>query len=184
MVEGFAPHVGGEEPLRNLGMTECCAALLPLAFSLQGSTRKDGKQKLKTTAVRAHALFKMTYDGISLQRRGTSVEHEDGLDPIEEEFADPTEEAQDVCIDQGPALLITHGGLELVDPDAGVDGKCFALHGFQPFKMFSACPPIRQRKKENRTILADPVESTNPTKTSHPYQVKAGTSSGWKDTRH
>jgi hypothetical protein len=47
MVEGFAPHVGGEEPLRDLGMTECCAALLPLAFSLQyRSTRKDGEQKL------------------------------------------------------------------------------------------------------------------------------------------
>lgn len=43
MVEGFAPHLGGEEPLRNLGMTERCTALLPLAFSLQyRSARKDG----------------------------------------------------------------------------------------------------------------------------------------------
>ena len=36
MVESFAPHVGGEKPLGDLGMTESRTAPLPLALSLQG----------------------------------------------------------------------------------------------------------------------------------------------------
>ena len=38
--------------------------------------------------------------------------------------------------------------------------------------MFSVCPSSTQRKKKTRTILADPMESTNPIKTSHPYRMK------------
>jgi hypothetical protein len=51
---------------------------------MEGKVRNNG---------RVHALSKTTYDGIPLQRRGTTVEHEDGLDPVEKELADPTEEA-------------------------------------------------------------------------------------------
>jgi hypothetical protein len=78
-----------------------------------------------------------THDSVPLQRRGTSVEHEDGLDPVEEKFTDSAKEAQNVRVDQGPALLVTHGGLELVNPDAGVDGERFSLHGLQPFQGLS-----------------------------------------------
>jgi hypothetical protein len=106
------------------------------------------KQRLETTiGVRLRSI-QGTHDGIPLQRRSTSVEHEDGLDPVEEEFADPTEEAQDVCVNQGAAFLITHGGLKLVDPDAGVYGERFALHGFQPF---SVSQYLRSLEKERET---------------------------------
>jgi hypothetical protein len=36
-------------------------------------------------------------------------------------------------IDQGLALPVTHGGLKLVNPDAGVNGEGLSLHGFEPF---------------------------------------------------
>lgn len=36
-------------------------------------------------------------------------------------------------VDQGLALPVTHSGLKLVNPDAGVYGKGLSLHGFQPF---------------------------------------------------
>jgi hypothetical protein len=106
-----------------------------------------------------------THDSIPLQRRGTSVEHKDRLDPIEEEFTDSAEEAQNVCVDQGPTLLVTHGGLELVDPDARVDSERLSLHGLQPFQVLSMSPSSDRKRGENRTILADPAESTNPTET-------------------
>jgi hypothetical protein len=136
MVEGFAPHVGSEEPLCNLGMAQGSAALLLFAFGLRGT-----EGRFRTTFVRLYSLFR-TYDGIPLQHRGTSVKYEDWLDSIEEEFAYPAEEAQNVCIDQGLALPVTHGGLKLVDPNAGVNGKGPSLHGFQPFRVFSVHPHI------------------------------------------
>ena len=45
MVEGFAPQVGGKEPLSHLGMTESRTALLPLALSLQGIPGGEGDGK-------------------------------------------------------------------------------------------------------------------------------------------
>ena len=74
MIESFAPHVGGEEPLSNLGMTEGRAALLPFALSLAG--KADLEQP-------SRSAFLRTYDGVPLQNRGASVEHEDRFDAIE-----------------------------------------------------------------------------------------------------
>jgi len=137
MVEGFAPHVGGKKPLSDFGMTESRTALLLLALGLQGS-REGQRQNDRSRACTLSS--EGTHDGIPLQRRGTSVEHKDRLDPVEEEFTDSAKEAQYVCVDQGPALLVTHRGLELVDPDAGVDGERFSLHGLQPFQVLSMSP--------------------------------------------
>lgn len=83
-----------------------------------------------------------TYDSVSLQRGGAPVEHKNGLDSVEQEFADPAQETQHVRVDQSFSLLITHGSLKLVDPDARVDGKSLAFHSFKPFLyvMFSVFP--------------------------------------------
>ena len=37
-----------------------------------------------------------------------------------------------MCVDEGPAVFVAHGCLELVDPDAGVNGEGFAFDGFEP----------------------------------------------------
>lgn len=96
-----------------------------------------GRGKVRTTdRVRIRSLQR-THDSIPLQHRGTSVEHKDRLDPIEEEFTDSAKEAQNVCVNQSPTLLVTHGGLELVDPDTGVDSERLSLHGLQPFQVLS-----------------------------------------------
>ncbi|SRR5712671_811531 len=124
---------------RSLSATFAWLRAAPLFFLLRSAYSGGGwktEDKVRTTIACACASFR-THDGIPLQCRGTSVEHEDRLDSVEEEFGDPTEEAQNVRVDQGPALLVTHGGLELVDPDARVDGKRFALHGFQSFQALS-----------------------------------------------
>jgi len=128
MVESFTPHLSGEEPLYNFSMTESCAALLPFALGL---ARKKGM--FRTTATCGFAFFR-TYDGVPLQSRGSPVEHEDRFDSIEKEFAYSAQETQNMCVDQDLALSVTHGGLKLVNPDAGVDGKGLSLHGFQPFR--------------------------------------------------
>jgi hypothetical protein len=93
MVESFAPHVGSEEPLSNLGMTERRAALLLLTLGLAGK-----KSRFRITIGCAFAVFG-TYDGIPLQSRGSSVEHEDRFDSIEEKFAYTAQEAQNMCVD-------------------------------------------------------------------------------------
>jgi hypothetical protein len=77
MVESFAPHVGSEEPLCNLGMAEGRAALLPFALGLVGK-----ESRFRTTIACAFIFFR-TYDGVPLQNRGSSVEHEDRLDSVE-----------------------------------------------------------------------------------------------------
>ena len=124
MVESFAPHVSSEEPLSNFGMTESRAALLPFTLGLR---RKKGI--FREIIARDLAFFR-TYDGIPLQRRGPTIEHEDRLNSIEKEFAYTAQETQNMCVDQGFALPVPHGGLELVNPDAGIDGEGLSFHSF------------------------------------------------------
>jgi len=82
MVESFAPHVSGEEPLCDLGVTKCCTALLLLALGLAGKEKADLEQPSRHTFT-----FFRTYNSVLLQSRGPTVEHEDWLDSIEEELA-------------------------------------------------------------------------------------------------
>jgi hypothetical protein len=131
MIESFTPHLSSEEPLYDFGMTESRTALLPSALGL---ARKKGI--FRTTIACGFAFFR-TYDGVPLQSRGSTVEHEDRFDSIEKEFGYSAQETQNMCVDQDLALLVPHGGLKLVNPDAGVDGKGLSLHGFQPFRTCS-----------------------------------------------
>jgi len=128
MIEGFTPHLSSEEPLYNFSMTESRAAFLPFALGL---ARKKGM--FRTSTACGFAFFR-TYDCVPLQSRGSAVEHEDRFDSIEKEFAYSAQETQNMCVDQDLALPVPHGGLKLVNPDAGVDGKGLSLHGFQPFR--------------------------------------------------
>ena len=80
-----------------------------------------------------------TYYSVSLQRGGAPIEDKNWLDSVEQEFRDPAQKAQHVRVDQRFPLLITHGSLKLVDPNAGVNGKGLAFHSFQPFT-FSVFP--------------------------------------------
>ena len=51
---------------------------------------------------------------------------------VEDEWFDRTQESENRCIHQTPALLVTHRGLELVYPDTRVYGHSLALHCLQP----------------------------------------------------
>lgn len=73
-------------------------------------------------------LLLWTYDCSSLQRRGSSVEHEYGLNTVEEQFTYPPHDTDDVCVDQPAALLVAHSRLKLIYPNTGVDGHHTSLH--------------------------------------------------------
>ena len=69
-------------------------------------------------------------DGGALEGRGTSIEYEDWLDTEVEELADAAEEANDVTVPEGVAVLVTNGLQELVDPDGGIDGEALFVQRF------------------------------------------------------
>lgn len=71
----------------------------------------------------------------------SSVENKHRLDPIEEKLADSPEKAEDVGIVEAAPVLITHGGLKLIEPDARIDRKGLALHRFK-----TDAPRARKRK--------------------------------------
>jgi hypothetical protein len=60
MVESFAPHVGGEKPLGDLGMTESRTALLPLVLSLQG-INPGGMTACKKEVGRPHPRVELAH---------------------------------------------------------------------------------------------------------------------------
>ena len=58
--------------------------------------------------------------GLLLQGGGLPVEHEDGSDPVEQELADPVEEAEKVRVGHGIAGLVPEPLHGLVQPDGHV----------------------------------------------------------------
>jgi hypothetical protein len=54
-----------------------------------------------------------TDDSVLLETRCSSIEDKDGLDAMEEELVNPTEEAEDVSIRERAAFLVLHRCLEL-----------------------------------------------------------------------
>lgn len=72
-----------------------------------------------------------THDGRSLQRRGPSIEHKHRFDPVEQQLAYAAQETDEVGVHETSAFLVTHCSLELVEPDARVNGHSLAFHGFE-----------------------------------------------------
>ena len=73
-----------------------------------------------------------TCDRVPFQRWRTAIEDEHWTDPIEQELANTTKKPQDMRIHESATLLVTHGGLELVNPYARVDRESLSLDGFKP----------------------------------------------------
>lgn len=73
-----------------------------------------------------------THQCCLLQRRCTSIKDKYGLYAVEEQLAYPAKESQNMRIGQCSTVFVAHGGLELIDPDTGVDSHSFALHSLQP----------------------------------------------------
>lgn len=63
------------------------------------------------------------YHGLSLQRRDASVEDEDGFDFVEQQFAQPVEQAEQMCVGQGAALRILEALDHLMQPNGDVWGN-------------------------------------------------------------
>lgn len=72
-----------------------------------------------------------TCNGLLLQRRRRSIEHEHGINVQEKQLAQPAEEAENGCILQHLARIVTHRLDELDQPDGRVDSKPFPTERFQ-----------------------------------------------------
>jgi hypothetical protein len=60
----------------------------------------------------------LTYDRRTLENRRAPVEDKDGFDSPEEKLADATQETEDVGVEDHTTVIVSHRGLELVDPYA------------------------------------------------------------------
>jgi len=103
MFQSFSPQLRSEQPLRNLLMTHSSPAFLLFPFIQR-------------------RLF---------QSWRTSIEHENGFDAVEQQLCNAAQEAKDVSVYETASFFVAHGGLELVDPDAGVDCHYFSFDRFQ-----------------------------------------------------
>ena len=74
-----------------------------------------------------------TYDRRTLEDRRTPVEDKDRFYSPEEKLANATQEAKDVGVEDHASVIISHCGLELVDPYAGVYREDFSLQSLQTF---------------------------------------------------
>eukprot|EP00964_Phaeocystis_antarctica_P064833 scaffold39038_cov62-Phaeocystis_antarctica.AAC.2 len=72
-----------------------------------------------------------TCNGLLLQRRRRSIEHKHGIDVQEEQLAQPAEEAENGCVLQHLARIVTHCLDELDQPNGRVDSKPFPRERFQ-----------------------------------------------------
>ena len=72
-----------------------------------------------------------TCNGLLLQRRRRSVEHKHGVNVQEEQLTQPAEEAENGCVLQHLARIVTHRLDELDQPDGRVDSKPFPRERFQ-----------------------------------------------------
>ena len=73
------------------------------------------------------AWVKVTYDCGTLEDRRTPVEDKNRLYSPEEKFADATQEAKDVSIEDHAPVVVSHCGLELIDPYTGIYREDFSL---------------------------------------------------------
>jgi len=71
-----------------------------------------------------------TYDRRTFEDRRAPVKYKDGFYSPEEKLADATQEAENVSVEDHAPVIISHCGLELVDPYAGIYGENFSLQSF------------------------------------------------------
>ncbi|KAK3336130.1 hypothetical protein B0T19DRAFT_408595 [Cercophora scortea] len=106
--------------------------LAPLTLALGHPLHLHGKQLpgcargiLATTLASAATALESS----SLQGRGAAIENEDGPDAKPQQLAYATEEADNVTVAQGVALLVANRFEKLVDPDGSVDSEALAVEG-------------------------------------------------------
>lgn len=73
----------------------------------------------------------LTYDCGTLEDRRTPVEDKDRFYSPEEKLADTTQEAKDVSVKDHTPLIVSHCGLELVDPYTRIYCEDFSLQSLQ-----------------------------------------------------
>ena len=72
----------------------------------------------------------LTYDRRTLEDRRPPVKDENWLYSPEEKLADAAKEAEDVSVEDYTPVVISHCGLKLVDPYAGIYRKDLSLQSF------------------------------------------------------
>jgi len=81
---------------------------------------------------------KLTYDRGTLEDRRTPVEDKDRFYSPEEKLADATQEAKDMGIVDHTPVVVSHCGLELVNPYTGIYREDTSLQSLQAFERKSA----------------------------------------------
>lgn len=76
----------------------------------------------------------MTYDRGTLKGWSTPVENKDRFYSPEEKLADATQKAKDVGVAYHTSVIVSHRGLELVDPYAGIYREDFSFKCLQAFQ--------------------------------------------------
>ena len=72
-----------------------------------------------------------TRNSLLLERRRRPIEHEHGINVQEKQLAQPAEEAENGCVLQHLARIVTHRLDELDQPDGGVDSEPFPCERLQ-----------------------------------------------------
>ena len=72
-----------------------------------------------------------TRNGLLLERRRRPIEHEHGINVQEKQLAQPAEEAENGCVLQHLARIVTHRLDELDQPDGRVDSEPFPCERLQ-----------------------------------------------------
>ncbi len=100
--------------------------LLGHALHLHGEQLPGGARGILAAALASPASG---LEGGALQGGSAAIKDEDGLHAMPQQLADAAEEADDVAVAQGVALLVTDGFEELVNPDGGVDSEALSVEG-------------------------------------------------------
>ena len=116
-------RVASLQSLRDLPQRQPCASCARSSHKVRGSL---------DVCERA-----LTHDSVALEYWRATVEDKHRFDTIEEQLANATKKAENVCARERITIIVTHGCLELVEPYARVDRQRLAFEAFEPARAHS-----------------------------------------------